>query len=203
MDCRRAATKDPDEWLELAAEFSRPMAAQLREWVLGWEPDLAESIKWNMLCFSGRKLVCGMSACKRHLGFTFFRGVELPDPAKLLRDGANNTSILSIRLTTLDGFKRDAFRSLLRAAVALDAEPSLPASPKPKREPWPMPDFFAKALHANKKAATGFAALKPTYQREYLVWVSMAKRPETREQRLKQTLRALAAGRKWLDRKRA
>jgi uncharacterized protein YdhG (YjbR/CyaY superfamily) len=68
MDVRRSQTKDPIEWLETRPEFSWPMANQLRERILEWEPDLAESIKWNMLCFSGRKLLCGISACQRHLG---------------------------------------------------------------------------------------------------------------------------------------
>jgi len=35
------------------------------------------------------------------------------------------------------------------------------------------------------------------------VWVSTVKREETCEQRLAETLRALAAGRKWIDRKKA
>ena len=56
---RRAKTTDPDEWLEQAPNFSRGMAAQVREWFLHWEPDLSESIKWNNLCFSGRKLATG------------------------------------------------------------------------------------------------------------------------------------------------
>src|SRR6478752_2948319 len=72
MDVTRAKTKDPDEWLEATPDFSRPMA-----------PELRESIKWNVLCFSGRKLVCGLSPCKKHLGIVFFRGTELADPAGL------------------------------------------------------------------------------------------------------------------------
>lgn len=67
MDCSRAKTKDPDEWLELAPAFSQPFAAQLRDWMHRWEPDLMESIKWRVLCFTGRKLVCGLSASQRHL----------------------------------------------------------------------------------------------------------------------------------------
>ena len=31
MDCSRVKTEDPDEWLELAFEFSRPLGAELRE----------------------------------------------------------------------------------------------------------------------------------------------------------------------------
>jgi len=135
MDCSRAKTKDPIEWLELCPEFSWSLANQLREWILTWEPDLNESIKWNMLCFSGRKLVCGMSACRKHLGLTFFRGTELPDPAKLFNEGGeNNTNIRSLRLITLEGLNRRALQDLLHAAVELDADATAPPAPKVKRK---------------------------------------------------------------------
>ena len=202
MDVRRSQTKDPIEWLETRPEFSWPLANQLREWILEWEPDLTESIKWNMLCFSGRKLVCGISACRRHLGVAFFRGTELADPAKLFTPGGeNNTNIRGIRITALEEMDRSAFRELLRAAVELDAELSVPPLPKKKRQPFPMPAHFAKALAKHKRAATFFASLAPTYQREYIVWLRSARLPETRARRLKETLAALADGRKWMQRK--
>lgn len=206
VDCSRARTQDPGEWLQTCPDFSQPLAEQVVEWFLNWEPDLAESIKWNMLCFSGRKLICGVSACKAHLGITFFRGTELPDPAKLFLLGRErNTHILSLRITTLDGLNRDALRDLLHAAVALDADPTIPPMPKVKRKPWPMPAFFKQALAAqrNHAAAVGFKNLSPSCQREYLVWLSTAKQPATRAQRLAQTVAALKTGRKWAQRKLA
>jgi len=202
MDCNPPRTKDPGEWLETCPEYSWPLAEKVHEWILTWEPDLAESIKWNMLCFSSRKLVCGLSACKKHLGVTFFRGTELPDPTKLFNRQENNTNIQSIRITTLEGFDRRAFQDLIHAAVALDAEPSLPPVPKAKRAPWPMPDYFAKALKKNKPANAGFQKLSPSCQREYIIWLATAKRPETQEKRLKETLAALTSDRKWIDRKK-
>lgn len=204
MDCSRAKTKDPGEWLELCPDFSKPLAEQLVELILHAEPDLTEAVKWNMLCFSGRKLVCGLSACQKHLGIAFFRGTELPDPAKLFEPGgAGNTNIRSIRLTSLEHFNRRAFQELLHAAVALDADPAIPPAPKVKRKPWPMPKFFKAALAQpqHRRAAENFRSLSPTCQREYLVWVSTAKLPETRARRVKQTLAALARGRKWAQRK--
>ena len=204
MDCSRARTKDPIEWLELCPEFSEPLANQLREWILTWEPDLTESIKWNLLCYSGRKLVCGLSACKKHLGLTFFRGTELPDPVKFFNDdGANNTNIRSLRLTTLEGLNHRALQELLHAAVELDADAAVPPLPKVKRKPWPMPDFFKRALteKRNRVAAENFRTMAASCQREYLVWLSTAKLPETRARRLKETLAALKAGRKWAQRK--
>ena len=206
MDCSRARTKNPSEWREICPDFSRSMAVQLIDWILTWEPDLKESIKWNMQCFSGRKLVCGLSACQKHLGLAFFRGTELPDPAKLFKEGGErNTNIRSIRLISLDGFNRGALRALLHAAVELDADPMVPPAPKVKRKPWPMPDYFMQALadKRNRAAAEMFKQFAPTYQREYLVWLTMAKQPETRERRLKETLAALKKGRKWAQRKLA
>ncbi|WP_409214642.1 YdeI/OmpD-associated family protein [Prosthecobacter sp.] len=190
-------------WLDLAPEASRGMAEQFRTWIHRWEPDLTESIKWNILCFSGRKLVCGLSACKKHLGITFFRGTELRDITKLFNRGEGNTSILSFQVRSLKEFDAKAFQRLLHAAVALDADGTVKPPPPKQREQWPMPVVLAKALKKNKAAAGGFAAFKPTYQREYLVWISTAKQPETLAKRLEETLRALAAGKKWAQRKEA
>lgn len=203
MDCSPPKTKNPDRWIERCPDFSRPICAQLREWIIRWEPDLTESIKWNMLCFSGRKLVCGISGCKKHVGMAFFRGTELYDPAGLFEGGENNTAIRSIRLTSPDGIKREPLRRLLHAAVVRDLDPDLPPVQSRKRDPWPVPDFFAAALKDDARAAAGFAGFAPTYQREYLVWLTTAKRAETRQRRLAETLAALREGRKWIHRKGA
>ena len=201
MDCSRAKTHDPDVWIAQAPAFSKPLAEQVREWILRWQPDLKESIKWNMLCFSGHRLVCGLSACKHHLGISFFRGTELRESTSLFTGGEANTSIQSIRLTSLEALDARAFRQLLQAAVLLDDSPEMPPPPKVRREEWPMPQALAKALKSNPAAAANFATLSRTCQREYKVWISMAKQPETIERRLKETLAALAAGRKWAQRK--
>jgi hypothetical protein len=202
VDCSRPATKNPDDWIENCPPFSRPLCAELREAFFDWEPDLTEAVKWNMLCFTARKLVCGLSGCQKHVGLAFFRGVELDDPTRLFVGGENNTAIRSLRITKPDALDRAALRALLRRAVRLDAS-ELPPPPPKKRAAFPMPDYFAKALKANKRAAANFASFAPTYQREYIVWLTFAKRPETQQKRLKETLAALAAGKKWIDRKSA
>lgn len=202
MDCSRARTRDPHEWLETCPDFSAPLAEQVHDWILTWEPDLAECIRWHMLCFRGRKLVCGLSACQRHLGVTFFRGTELADPAGLFSaQDAGNTNIRTVRITGLESLNRPALQRLIHAAVALDAA-DIPPTPKAKRDPLPLPDFFAAALkqRGNRRAADGFSQLSPSCQREYLVWLSSAKRPETRADRLKQKLAALKSGRRWSER---
>lgn len=204
MDCARTTTRDPETWLDNAPECSQAMARQVREWIQRWEPDLTESIKWNMICFSGRKLVCAISACKKHLGVSFFRGVELREMTgtDLFVGGEASTSIQTLRVTDSKQLNPARLRQLVHAAVALDADVSTRPPPPKKKAEWPMPEALAKALKKNKTAAANFEAFKPTYQREYKVWVSTAKQPETIQKRVDETVRALAKGLKWIDRKK-
>lgn len=204
MDCARTTARDPEAWLDNAPEFSQAMARQVRDWVQRWEPDLTESIKWNMICFSGRKLVCAISACKKHLGVSFFRGVELREmtATDLFVGGEQSTSIQTLRITDPKQLNATKLRALVHAAVALDADESARPPPPKKKAEWPMPEALAKALKENKTAAANFEAFKPTYQREYKVWVSTAKQPETIQKRVEETVCALAKGLKWVDRKK-
>lgn len=201
MDVRPSRTKNPDIWLESCPEISRPLCETVREWILTWEPELSESIKWNMLCYSGQKLVCAVGGFKKWAGITFFRGAELPDANVLCNQGTENASVMTIRFASLEEIDRWALKRLLRAAVHLDE--TVPP-PRPVREPRPLPEMppvLKKALQRNAAARRFFESLKPTYQREYLIWVGVAKREETQQKRLEETIAALAAGRKWIDRK--
>jgi uncharacterized protein YdeI (YjbR/CyaY-like superfamily) len=59
-----------------------------------------------------------------------------------------------------------------------------------------LPAYIARALKADANAWAFFRELAPTYRRDFVVWIHMAKRPETRERRIRESIRLLAAGRK-------
>jgi len=59
-----------------------------------------------------------------------------------------------------------------------------------------MPAEFVEALRKNKRAKETFDKLAPTYQKQYLGWIEVAKLPETREKRIKESIRLLAEGKK-------
>ncbi len=61
-----------------------------------------------------------------------------------------------------------------------------------------LPAYFRESREgeAYQKAWAFFQALAPTYRRHFVVWCHMAKRPETREKRLREAVAVLAAGRK-------
>lgn len=202
MDVRASRTINPDLWMETCPEVSRPLCETVREWINAWEPDLSESVKWNMLCFSGRKLVCALGAFNKYAGLTFFRGGEIPE-AESVCDESTSISVRTIRFTDVSSLDRGAVRRLIRAAVRLDecVPPPRPAQTEPR--PLPVVPILTAALKKNRTARAFFDSLKPTYQREYLTWVGTAKREETQQKRLSETMAALTAGKKWMQRREA
>ncbi len=55
---------------------------------------------------------------------------------------------------------------------------------------------FERALQQNKEAQEFFRQLAPSYQRQYIGWIVVAKRPETREKRIKESIALLKKGEK-------
>ncbi len=58
--------------------------------------------------------------------------------------------------------------------------------------PLETPAEFSQALKSNKQAAAVFAAFSPSCKREYIEWIVEAKRPETRDKRIAQSIEWIA-----------
>ena len=59
-----------------------------------------------------------------------------------------------------------------------------------------LPAYIAKALKAKPKAWGFFQELAPGHRRDFVVWIHTAKRPETREKRIRESIALLAAKQK-------
>jgi len=59
-----------------------------------------------------------------------------------------------------------------------------------------LPAYVAKALKTNAKAWTFFRSLSPRERRNFVVWIHIAKRPETRARRIQESIARLSAGKK-------
>jgi uncharacterized protein YdeI (YjbR/CyaY-like superfamily) len=83
---------------------------------------------------------------------------------------------------------------LLAAAGLAMAPTDRRYSPKPKIPTLPV--YIATVVKANEKAWKFFESLPPRERRNFVVWIHTAKRPETREKRIRESIALLAAGRK-------
>jgi uncharacterized protein YdeI (YjbR/CyaY-like superfamily) len=86
-------------------------------------------------------------------------------------------------------------------AAGLLSEGGLAAAPTNNRyAPHPripeLPAYIATAFKENPGAWQFFQALAPTYRRHFVAWIHTAKRPETRERRIRESIELLSAGRK-------
>ena len=59
-----------------------------------------------------------------------------------------------------------------------------------------LPAYIEKALKAHPKAWAFFQTLAPTYRRHYVGWIHTAKREETREKRLRESIALLESGKR-------
>lgn len=57
-----------------------------------------------------------------------------------------------------------------------------------------VPDDLRRAFEYSRKARDAYEKLAPSHRKQYLYWINSAKRPETRERRVRETVRRLEAG---------
>lgn len=75
---------------------------------------------------------------------------------------------------------------------------SLPAAEaaRPKRTPLPLPDWLKTGLMTSPKAWENFICLPPSHRRNYIGWISDAKKEETRQRRIQEAIQMLEKNQK-------
>jgi uncharacterized protein YdeI (YjbR/CyaY-like superfamily) len=190
------ARKDPriDAYIAKSAAFAQPILKYLRKVVHAGCPQVEETVRWQHPNFDYKGVMCGMAAFKQHCVFGFWKEALLLDPAKLPEKRAMGSFGCITSLADLPSEKR--LIGYVKKAVALnEAGIKAPGRAKPKqREPLEVPDYFNAALTKNAKARKTFEAFPPSKRRDYIEWVTEAKRDETRKERLARSIKWLGEG---------
>ena len=190
------AAKDPriGAYIAKSAEFAKPILKHLRKIVHAGCPDVEETMKWSMPHFDYKGMMCGMAAFKRHCVFGFWKESLIFNGNKAVEKKAMGSFGCITSLADLPG-EKTLIGYVKKAAALNEAGIKAPGRTKPKkREPIEVPDYFAAALKKNARARKAFEGFPPSHRREYLEWVTEAKRDETRNQRLATSIEWLAEG---------
>ncbi|MEY2479292.1 MAG: hypothetical protein QOI04_219 [Verrucomicrobiota bacterium] len=188
------AKKDPrvDAYIDKSAKFAKPILRYLRKVVHAGCPQSEETIKWQMPHFDYKGPLCGMAAFKEHCAFGFWKG-----PLILGRSQGGEGMGHFGRITSLADLpdEKTLIGYVRKAAKLNDDGVQVPGRGKArKRPPLKVPAYFLDALKKNAKAKKNFENFSPSRQREYVEWVTQAKREETRARRLKTSVAWLAEG---------
>lgn len=192
--------RDPrvDAYIAQAAPFAQPILARLREIFLGADPRIAETIKWGIPHYEFEGIVCSMAAFKKHVSYGFWKATAIPDPLGIF-SGDPKASMAGHKVATVEELpSAEQLAPYLRAAIELNergekAPPSKAAASRAKA-PLDVPPDLAAALAANAAAKATFDAFPPSHRREYLEWITEAKKPDTRARRIAQAVEMMAEG---------
>jgi uncharacterized protein YdeI (YjbR/CyaY-like superfamily) len=187
--------KDPriDAYIAQSAAFAKPILKHLREVVHAGCPEVEETLKWSMPHFDYKGMMCGMAAFKEHCAFGFWKGTLILGNNKAEEEAMGHFG----RITSLDDLPGEkTLVGYVRKAAELN-EKGIKArgrtQPK-KKPPVRIPDYLTTALKKNAKAKKTFENFTPSHQREYVEWITEAKREETRQQRVKTAIDWMSRG---------
>ena len=187
--------KDPciDVFIGKSAPFARPILIQVRKLVHAACPDVEETLKWGMPHFDYKGVLLGMAAFKQHCAVSFWKADLVLGEAQVADEAMGHFG----RITSLDDLPSDkVLTRYIRKAVELNEagiKKPAPARPK-KRKELVIPDDLQAALKKNRKALAIFEGFSYSHRKEYVEWITEAKRDETRARRLKTAMEWLAQG---------
>lgn len=184
-----------DAYIAKSAGFAQPILKHLREAVHGSCPEVEETLKWGMPSFMYRgRILCSMAAFKQHASFGFWQGAKVVNEVNARSDEAMGQFGRLTSLAELPG-KRALSGYVRQAMKLIDEGATRPSTRKAaSRPPLPTPEDLAGALANNRKAKATFDGFPPSHRREYIEWITEAKRDETRQRRLAQAIEWLAEG---------
>ena len=185
-----------DAYISRSADFAKPILNHIRKLVHQACPDVEETLKWNFPHFMRQGIVCSMAAFKAHCVFGFWKWKLIAGTSK--GGGAEDEAMGQFgRITSLVDLPSDkVLIGYIKKAAQLNEEGiKLPPRNKPKeKKELVVPDYFMSALRKNKKALTTFEDFSYSHKKEYVEWVTEAKREETRDKRMETALAWLGQG---------
>ncbi len=198
MPAKTKANRDRrmDKYISGAPDFAKPILNHLRDLIHTACPEVEETMKWSRPHFLHNGLLCGMSAFKHHCAFGFWLGEMVL--GETCKPGTENNGAGQFgRITSLADLPGDKqLLAYIKKAVKLnESGAKRTAAPRPAGDrELIIPDYLTGALKKNKKAQAAFEAFSYSHKKEYVEWITEAKREETRQKRIETMLTWLTEG---------
>ena len=106
---------------------------RMRKLIRQADPGVVEEWKWDVPVWSHDGIICTGEAYKSHVKLTFAKGASLDDPAKLFNSSLEGSTRRAIDIHEKEKVDANAFRALVRAAVAFNASATKAKPQRAKR----------------------------------------------------------------------
>jgi hypothetical protein len=116
----KPASEMIDARIEELGDWRGAMLGRLRALVKQADPDVVEEWKWSVPVWSHDGLICTGETYKSVVKLTFAKGASLKDPSKLFNSSLEGNTRRAIDFREGEKIDEKAFKTLVRAAVALN-----------------------------------------------------------------------------------
>jgi hypothetical protein len=103
------------------ADWRGETLARVRAFIHQADPDVTEEWKWSVPVWSHAGIICTGEAYKKAVKLTFPKGASLDDPSGLFNSSLEGNSRRAIDIHEGDKIDEEAFKTLIRVAVALNS----------------------------------------------------------------------------------
>jgi hypothetical protein len=110
-----------DERIEELGDWRGKTLSRLRALIQQADPEIVEEWKWGGPVWSHDGLICTGETYKSAVKLTFPKGAALEDPSGLFNSSLNGNTRRAIDVHEGEKIDEKAFKTLIRAAVALNA----------------------------------------------------------------------------------
>jgi hypothetical protein len=134
----KAASANISKRIQELGDWRGETLARLRQLIHDADPDIEEEWKWEkpksggVPVWSHDGIVCTGESYKEVVKLTFFRGASVKDPKKLFNSSLDGNTRRAIDFREGEKINEAAFKQLIRAAVAVNAEARAPKGAKKK-----------------------------------------------------------------------
>ncbi|EAQ29986.1 hypothetical protein NAP1_04400 [Erythrobacter sp. NAP1] len=174
-----------DAYIARQADFAQPILKHVRDLAHDALPDGEEVLKWGMPYFTvNGKNAVGMAAFKEHASVMVCSTVTAGG-------GMGNFG----KLTAIDELPgdEDLMQQFRDSAVAVQSPKT--SKPKPKAA-LDTPSDLANAIDSTAGARAVFDGFTDAQRRDYIDWITSAKREATREKRVAQAAEWIGEGKR-------
>jgi len=177
-----------NHYIENLPLFSKNICTELRNLIHQTETKVYEDWKWNIPIFSKKTMICGVAAFKNHVSLTFFHGANMSDKHKLFNNNCDAKNTRTIKFTSAKEINQTQLLDYLTEAFQKNETENFSTH---KNHEIIIPKLLEIALHKNKLARFNFENMAYTYRKEYVKYITEAKKETTRITRLEKTIKKL------------
>ncbi|MBN3522018.1 YdeI/OmpD-associated family protein [Algoriphagus lutimaris] len=157
--------------------------------------ELLETVKWGMPVFTiNGKNVVGYTGFKTHFGLWFYNGVFLSDPYQVLINAqeGKTKAMRQWRFESIEEIDEPKILEYLQEAIQNEKEGT--SWKAEKGDEVEIPVLLKEKLQSNVDLKASFERLTPFKQKEYIEYITEAKREATKMNRLEKIIPMIMEG---------